>query len=149
MPELSTELQQELQLAVEDCGCDLVHAEFRGNRLQVMIENGDSTGIGDCERVSHRVSPLLDAWDFGDAEYVLEVTSPGLDRPLFGPRDYERFAGHLARVQWVQGDNKRTDQGLLGTFTPGDQEIELTNEQGQKLRIPVDAVLHARLEIEL
>lgn len=149
MSELSPELQQDLQLAVEDCGCELVHADFRGNRLRVMIESGDDTRIEDCERVSKRISPILDVHDFGTGEYVLEVTSPGLDRPLFGERDYQRFTGRLARVQWRDERGKRTDRGVLGEFHAGDAALELTDDRDQKLRIPVEAVLRARLEIEL
>jgi len=31
--------------------------------------------------------------------FTLEVSSPGIDRPLVRPHDYQRFAGHLARVE--------------------------------------------------
>lgn len=149
MTELPKELMDELRQAVEDCDCELVHVAYGGNRLRVMIDSEDGIDIDDCERVSKQVSPLLDVHDFGSAEYVLEVTSPGLDRPLFGERDYQRFGGHLARVQWRDGDAKRTDRGILGDFRLGDEALELTDERNQKLRIPVGAVLAARLEIEL
>lgn len=146
---LPTELMDELRLAVEDCGCELVHVGYGGTRLQVMIDSDDGIDIEDCEQVSKQLSPLLDVHDFGSAEYVLEVTSPGLDRPLFGERDYQRFAGHPARVQWRDGDAKRTDRGTLGEFHPGDGALELTDDRDQKLRIPLAAVLTAQLEIEL
>ncbi len=148
MTDLPTDLLEELKLAVKDCGCELVHIGFGGDRLQVMIDREEGINVDDCERVSKRVSPILDVHDFGRGEYVLEVTSPGLDRPLFGDADYVRFAGRLARVQWMDEGNKRTDLGRLGDFSPGDREVALI-EGENTLRIPVDAVIAAQLEIEL
>jgi len=150
MSVIAPDLQQQLQLAVNDCGCDLVHLNYQGNSLQVMIENGDETTVKDCERVSRRISPILDVYEFGNRKYTLEVTSPGLDRPLFGPSDYQRFAGSKVKVQWMGEHGKRTDTGVLSDFHPQrDEALRLVDEREDLLRIPVDAVLKARLEIEL
>ena len=148
MTELPTDLLKELELAVKDCECELVHVGFGGDRLQVMIDRDEGINVDDCERVSKQISPILDVHDFGSGKYVLEVTSPGLDRPLFGDEDFERFAGHMARVQWMDEGKKRTDLGRLGDFSQGDREVALI-EGDHTLRIPVDSVIAAQLEIEL
>ncbi len=150
MPGLPSDLRQELELAVEDCCCVLIHLDYQGNLLRVMIENPEETTVSDCERVSRRISPILDVHEFGTRKYLLEVTSPGLDRPLFGPKDYQRFAGRTVKVQWQNEEGKRTDTGVLSDFhAQRDEALRLVDEQDHLLRIPVDAVLNARLEIEL
>ena len=71
-----------------------------GTTLQIMAEdeNGRFT-INDCEALSKDLSPVLDVEDPIDREYHLEVSSPGIDRPLVRKRDFERFAGHEAKVE--------------------------------------------------
>src|SRR3546814_2652749 len=50
--------------------------------LQVMAERADTRqlGIDDCEKISRRLSDLLDEADPIEHEYRLEVSSPGIDR---------------------------------------------------------------------
>ena len=92
---------------------------------------------------------ILDVLDFGDSRYLLEVSSPGLDRKLYGPRDYLRFAGQLARVTWNDPDRgKRTDVGRLQPFEEGETTIRLVTSGEDRLEVPLDSVLEARLEIE-
>jgi ribosome maturation factor RimP len=71
-----------------------------GTTLQIMAEdeNGRFT-INDCETLSKDLSPVLDVEDPIEREYHLEVSSPGIDRPLVRKRDFERFAGHEAKVE--------------------------------------------------
>ncbi len=150
MPEIPTDLRVDLEQAVQDCDCELVHVAYGGNRLQLMVENEHGTTVEHCEQVSRRVSPILDVHDFGADKYVLEVTSPGLDRPLFGPRDFARFAGHQVKVQWLsQEGGKRTDSGLLERFDPGKSALTLLAANDIELTIPAESVLKANLEIEI
>jgi ribosome maturation factor RimP len=160
---LGAELEEGLRLAARSTGCDILEAGFRGGRLQIVLDHPDGTTLAHCEEVSKKVSALLDVSDFGDARYVLEVSSPGLDRKLYGPADYARFAGRLARVTWrdpVKG--KRTDVGRLGDAgqlgdagpTPGDADGAPARRValdvgGKRLDIPLTDVLEARLEIEI
>ncbi len=91
--------------------------------LQIMVED-PATGqmkVDDCAKVSRRISALLDEVDPIDSEYVLEVSSPGIDRPLTRLKDYDRWAGHLAKVELADGiqmggaERKRFQGPLLGT----------------------------------
>jgi ribosome maturation factor RimP len=154
---LGAELEEDLRLAARSVGCEILEAGFRGGRLQIVLDHPDGTTLAHCEEVSKKVSALLDVSDFGDARYVLEVSSPGLDRKLYGPGDYARFAGRLARVTWrdpVKG--KRTDVGRLGNTEPapdgGDDapppSVAL-DVGGERLDIPLTEVLEARLEVEI
>ena len=55
--------------------------------------------IDDCEAVSRALSPVLDVADPIERAYRLEISSPGIDRPLVRRSDFERHAGHLARIE--------------------------------------------------
>jgi ribosome maturation factor RimP len=105
-----------------------------------------------CERVSREASALLDTEDFGAGRYVLEVSSPGLDRELYRPRDWKRFVGKTLRVTFRDPEGKKkTIHGRLQGFEPedgGTAEV-LEQEAGELLRIPLDRVQRAKLEIEL
>ena len=76
--------------------------------VQVMAEDADGQfSITDCERVSHDLSPVLDADDPVDRAYHLEVSSPGIDRPLVRLEDFARWTGHEAKIETHQRVNNR------------------------------------------
>jgi ribosome maturation factor RimP len=89
-----------------------------GCTVQIMAERPDGTmSIEDCEAVSRALSPVLDAADPVDRAYRLEISSPGIDRPLVRRSDFDRYAGHVAKVEMeapVSG-RKRFRGVLLGT----------------------------------
>lgn len=71
-----------------------------GCTVQVMAERPDgSMQIEDCEAVSRALSPVLDVADPIDRAYRLEISSPGIDRPLVRRSDFERYAGHLVKIE--------------------------------------------------
>jgi ribosome maturation factor RimP len=89
-----------------------------GCTVQVMAERADGTmQIEDCEAASRALSPLLDAADPVDRAYRLEISSPGLDRPLVRRSDFERYAGHVVKVEMaLPVDGRKRFRGtLLGT----------------------------------
>lgn len=86
-----------------------------GCTVQVMAERPDGTMlIDDCEAVSRALSPVLDVADPIDRAYRLEISSPGIDRPLVRRSDFERYAGHLVKVEMaVAHDGRKRFRGLL------------------------------------
>ena len=57
--------------------------EGRQHVLTVYIDKEPAVDIGDCERISRALDPLLDAPEFDSLPpYVLTVSSAGLERPL-------------------------------------------------------------------
>ena len=54
--------------------------------------------VEDCEAVSRALSPVLDVADPVDRAYRLEISSPGIDRPLVRKSDFERYTGHVAKI---------------------------------------------------
>ena len=86
--------------------------------VQVMADRADGSQITveDCEQISHDVSAALDVDDPIPGAWTLEVSSAGIDRPLTRVKDWNRFAGHLARVEtfFPQNGRKRFSGVVLG-----------------------------------
>jgi len=149
---LTNELVEELAAVAEAQGCELLHAEFRGGTLRLILDREGGVRLEDCEAVSKSASPLLDVLDFGRGRYTLEVSSPGLDRQFYRASDYERFVGRRVRVRYVDPETGRraTVSARLAGYDPGSGEIELTETENKKdLVVRLADVQLTRLEIEL
>src|ERR1700744_139614 len=92
-----------------------ISGEF-GCTVQIMAERPDgSMQIEDCEAISKALSPVLDVADPIDKAYRLEISSPGIDRPLVRRSDFERYAGHLAKIEMtVASHGRKRFRGILG-----------------------------------
>lgn len=86
-----------------------------GCTVQIMAERPDgSMQIEDCEAISRALSPVLDIEDPVDRAYRLEISSPGIDRPLVRRSDFERFRGHLVKIEMaVAHDGRKRFRGML------------------------------------
>jgi ribosome maturation factor RimP len=60
------------------------------------------------------LSPVLDVADPIERAYRLEVSSPGIDRPLVRRSDFERYAGHLVKIEMaVAHQGRKRFRGML------------------------------------
>ncbi len=88
---------------LEAMGYRLVRIKISGESgctVQIMAERPDgSMQIEDCEAISRALSPVLDVADPIQRAYRLEISSPGIDRPLVRRSDFERYAGHLVKIE--------------------------------------------------
>ena len=119
--------------------------------LRVFVDKPGGVSVGDCARLSERLSERLDIEDFIPYRYTLEVSSPGLDRPLKRESDYERFQGRLARITTepaIAGQNVHIGR-ILGLVQGAGGMVKIEERSGQYLTIPLSQVKRARLEIEL
>jgi ribosome maturation factor RimP len=160
-PSRIAEITPELEAVAQGAGCELVHAELKGGVLRLFVDKPEGVTLADCQLVSKQASALLDVLDFGTGRYVLEVSSPGLDRQLYRPRDYDRFAGRLARVTYDDpetGKKKTAVARLQGLSRPDgaadaaetDAEVLLEDDRtGERWGVPLKNVRLARLEVEL
>src|ERR1019366_4277159 len=91
-----------------------ISGEF-GCTVQIMAERPDgSMQIDDCEAISRALSPVLDVADPIDRAYRLEISSPGIDRPLVRKSDFDRYAGHLVKIEMeITIDGRKRFRGLL------------------------------------
>ncbi len=130
-------------------GFELVRVALsKGGTLQLMIEPADGRplDVEDCATVSRAVSAVLDVEDPITEAYTLEVSSPGIDRPLTRPKDYARWAGHIARLETslpVEG-RRRFKGTLLGL---DDGLVRLRLDDGKEAVVPLEVVTRAKLEL--
>ena len=126
---------QIVEPVIEDLGLRLVRVRVSGTGnavLQIMAERPDGTiSVDDCARLSRAISPVLDVEDPIKGKYTLEVSSPGIDRPLVRPSDFERWAGHLAKIELAEPlAGRRRFKGVLEGFSDGEVRIFIRPPDG-------------------
>lgn len=135
-----------------DHGLELVHAEVAGPEgkpiIRIYIDKPAGVTHEDCSQVSLHVGTVLDVEDFIHSAYTLEVSSPGLERGLYKRQDYERFAGHAAKVKSrVAVNGQRNFRGrILGL--EGD-EVIFEDKTSGRVSVPLDQIVKANLEIDV
>ena len=111
-----------------------------GCTVQVMAERPDGTmQIEDCEAISRALSPVLDIADPIDRAYRLEISSPGIDRPLVRRSDFERYAGHLVKIEMAVAHQGR--KRFRGTLNGVEGEAIRLHRDDTKADENMDVVL--------
>ena len=103
---------------LQGMGYRLVRIKISGEAgctVQIMAERPDGTmQLEDCEAISRALSPVLDVADPINRAYRLEISSPGIDRPLVRRSDFERFGGHLVKIEMaVAHQGRKRFRGTL------------------------------------
>ena len=143
-------LERMIESEIKHLGYDLVRVAMIGGTsdptLQVMAERPDTRqlDLDDCERISRRLSEVLDLCDPIEGSYRLEVSSPGIDRPLTRLKDYSDWAGHDARINLAEPREGRkqfsgTLQGVEG------DAVKLIDKTGEAHALPFSAISSAKL----
>ena len=133
-------------------GLELVHIEEKGlgksRLLRLFIDKPEGVTVEDCSNVSNQFGDILDAEDLIHSEYTLEVSSPGLDRELYSLKDFERFAGNLAKVKTHKPiDGQKNFRGKL--LRVEGEEIFFDDRTSGEVSFPYSAVAKANLEFDL
>lgn len=125
------------ELATEACrleGAELWDVRLVGGRgrsiVRVTVEHPDGVAFDLLERVSRRLSALLDERDPIAGAYTLECESPGMDRALRNLQDCRRFLGSAARLRLrPEVEGQRNFRGKIADvaadallFSPADGE---------------------------
>jgi ribosome maturation factor RimP len=143
-------LQLLIEREVKHLGFDLVRLQMIGGSsdptLQVMAERPDTRqlDLADCERISRRLSEVLDSEDPIAGSYRLEVSSPGIDRPLTRLSDFSDWAGHEARITLAEPLEGR--KNFSGTLQGTDgQQVLIQTKDEQAHALPFPAIATAKL----
>jgi ribosome maturation factor RimP len=116
--------------------------------LRAYIDQPGGITLADCERLSKRLSVVLDVEDWIPFSYALEVSSPGLDRPLVKTEDFQRFAGKKARIRSrIPVEGQKNFKGRILGVTAGMLELEVA--PGRQVEIAVGEIERANLIIEI
>jgi ribosome maturation factor RimP len=138
---------------IEGLGYRLVRVRISGLAgctVQIMAERPDGTmTIEDCEAVSRALSPVFDVEDPIDRAYRLEISSPGIDRPLVRHSDFDRYAGHMVKVEMaVPIEGRRRFRGvLLGTqgHAARIRRDDAAATEAAEIALPIEEMAEARL----
>jgi len=143
-------LHRLIEPEVNHLGYDLVRVQMIGGSsdptLQVMAERRDTRqlDLADCERISRRLSDVLDLSDPIEGSYRLEVSSPGIDRPLTRLKDYKDWTGYDARVTLAEPHEGR--KNFTGTLQGAeDEQILILAKDGQAHALPFSGIASAKL----
>lgn len=130
-------------------GYELVRVAVLGRErptVQVMADRADGTQITvhDCENISHTLSAVLDVEDPIPGAWSLEISSAGIDRPLTRAKDWNRFAGHLARAETVAPiEGRRRFSGVV--LGADDTAARMRLDDGSEIVLPLDTIRRAKL----
>lgn len=118
---------------VEEYGFELLDVEYvkEGGTwyLRTYIDKEGGISIDDCEKVSRRLSDILDEKDYIDDTYIMEVSSPGLGRPLKKEKDFKRSLGKEVDIRTYRMIDKQKEfTGILKDYDKDTVTIELENE---------------------
>lgn len=98
---------------IEQLGYELVDLEYKKEGphwyLRIYIDKAGGISTDDCQKVSERISDVLDVKDPIPHSYFLEVSSIGLDRPLKRDEDFVRFKGHEVDVKLYKARSGKKD----------------------------------------
>jgi ribosome maturation factor RimP len=152
-PGLAARVAAIVEPALEQLGFRLVRVRISGMdgcTVQIMAERPDgSMTIDDCEVVSRALSPVLDVADPIERAYRLEISSPGIDRPLVRRSDFERFAGHVAKIEMAVGiDGRRRFRGTLIGVDGDKARVRRTDAaagEGPDVLLPIEEMAEAKL----
>lgn len=135
--------------SVEDLGFEVVRVSVLGREVptvQIMADRADGTliTVEDCEQISHAVGAVMDVEDPIPGNWTLEVSSAGIDRPLTRPKDWDRFAGHLAKAEvLIPLNGRRRFSGIvLGASEEGGR---MRLDDGEEVVLPFREMKKARL----
>jgi ribosome maturation factor RimP len=152
-PGLPARVATIVEPVIEQLGYRLVRVRVssaEGCTVQVMAERPDGTmSVEDCEAVSRALSPVLDVADPIERAYRLEISSPGIDRPLVRKSDFERYTGHVAKIETsmpIQG-RKRFRGVLAGTEgeTARIRRNDAAEGEETEIMIPIEEMSEAKL----
>jgi ribosome maturation factor RimP len=152
-PGLSARVATIVEPVIEQLGYRLVRVRVSGAEgctVQIMAERPDgSMTVEDCEAVSRALSPVLDVADPIDRAYRLEISSPGIDRPLVRKSNFERYAGHVVRIETAMPihGRKRFRGTLMGTEGEAARirRDDATEGEEAEILLPIEEMSEAKL----
>jgi len=150
---LIDKVKQIAEPMLRSLGLELVEVEYagsqRGGILRVFIDKQEGVTLDDCEKVSRYLGQALDIDDPIPHHYTFEVSSPGLDRPLKKRDDFVRSIGKKVKVKTSAPiDNQKVFTGRLAEFKEEKVTLQLEGGKGKEIKIPLEQIAQARLEVE-
>lgn len=136
---------------VVDLGYELYYIEYvkENNEyyLRLYIDQEEGISLDDCEKVSRRISDMLDEKDPIKDFYYLEVQSPGLNRPIFTEDHMKRYVNREVMVRFDKAVNgAKNVKGILLEVNEDDIKVENNNNT---FVVPRERIKSMNIEGEL
>lgn len=149
--EIQEEIKKEVKEEVEKLGYEFYHLELVNesgeNYLRLYIDSSSGIGLDDCEKVSRRLSDILDEKDPIPYSYYLEVSSAGIFRTLFTDEHLKRYNGNKVKVK-IKGTFSG-EKEFLGNLDEFDEESVSIANNNEIIKIPRKKIKRVTLEGEL
>ena len=108
--------------------------------LRIFIDHENGIDLDDCEKVSNRISDMLDEVDPISTQYNLEVSSCGLERHLREIEHYEAAVGKLKFFKAIDG--LKQIEGILKEFK---DNIIILEKDEKEFEVKIDDVSSAKI----
>lgn len=143
-------IAQEVEQIIAGTALELVDVEYVREKnwyLRVFIDKDGGVDLEDCQRVSEKLSKVLDEKDPIQDNYLLEVSSPGLDRILKKDKDFIRYAGRTVDIHFFKpykgtkdlvAELVRKNEDGTVTVCIDEQEETLTLKDISQIRLHID-----------
>lgn len=149
----SEQLAELVQPSLRHLGLELVDLQWRPGRtsiLRLVIDSPAGVTLDDCERVSHAVGAVLDAYDPIAGRYALEVSSPGAERPLTTEAEWRAAVGRRVNVRLRSGDGELVVEGRLLSLEDTTVDVEARDRHRRRLTTLERAdVIAARIVVDI
>lgn len=136
---------------VEEMGLILWDVQFvkegAGYCLRVTIDSNEGAGIGDCEKVSRAIDPMLDEKDPIEQSYTLEVSTPGIERELTKKWHYEKCIGETIDVKLFTQDEYGT-KIHVGVLKAIDDDKVTIDESGKEISINLKQIAKSNIHFD-
>ncbi|MBR4110476.1 MAG: ribosome maturation factor RimP [Clostridia bacterium] len=111
--------------------------------LRIFIDHENGIDLDDCEKVSNRISDMLDEVDPISTQYNLEVSSCGLERHLREIEHYEAAVGKNVELKFFKAiDGLKQIEGILKEFK---DNIIILEKDEKEFEVKIDDVSSAKI----
>lgn len=143
-------IANEVEQIIAGTSLELVDVEYVREKnwyLRVFIDKDGGVDLEDCQRVSEKLSKVLDEKDPIQDNYLLEVSSPGLDRILKKDKDFIRYAGCAVDIHFFKPYQGAKDivADLVQKNEDGTVTVRIDDHEE---RLPMKDISQIRLHID-
>jgi len=149
---LLEKIYQLVRPVAEELNYEIYHIEYVKENgeyyLRIYIDKDGGITLTDCEKLSRRVSDIMDEEDPIPVAYFLEVSSPGLNRGLFTDDHYKKQIGKEVLIRFTKSfEGRKNVKGILREVNEDSVVVEYETEK--LFTIPKDKIKTAKNKDQL
>ncbi len=147
---LLQQIEEMVKSPIEDMDYELYHLEYikEDNEyyLRIYIDSPKGISLEDCEKVSRRVSDIIDEKDPIKDQYYLEISSPGINRFLYTKKHYEDNLGKKVKIRATTAiEGKKLFEGILESY---EEDLIKVKINDNIINVPLDKIKTINIEVD-